>query len=578
MNRLSSMLGAMAVVAICVVFIFEFRPATNAQVGSGPTCAAEVHGTCIPTTEFWAAYRLLAPRGADEGRLRAMGFRRQVVEGLVDRQLLSEDAKRLGIAVSDDEVTRELAAGRAHVSLQADRLRQVGYALGLDENLVRLLPVKNPKTNKFDPKVYEREIRAITKMSPVDFRDFERKELLAERMRDVVRERVHVGESEAFEQFSSEKSTATIQDVRLDRRFFADVAVDKSPKAVAAWAEKNKADIDKAWETQKKMFQPECRVVRHILAKIDPEATDPDADKAKAKKRIEDAIARVNKGESFADVARDTSDDTSASDGGDLGCVPRGKTVKPFEDAAYSLDKGKMSGVVETQFGFHVLEVEQIAKGPDADKVAREYFVKDRYAKMEAERLSAEAAKQILAAVRGGKTLDDAVKAFVATLPRPAADKAKKADKAKADDAAAKADAKPGARFSIEEHPQRPTVETSMPFTVSGDPLPGAQPGTSVSAIAFGLKNPGDVPNDVIPMMDGYAVIQLKEKTAASKEDWEKNRDFYVSAMRSAKQSDALASYVKRLRDAAGAEIKLNPQVVNEPKPEDGAPPDDDGP
>jgi peptidyl-prolyl cis-trans isomerase D len=512
-----------------------------------------------------------------------MGFRRQVVEGLVDRQLLGEDAKRLGFAVSDDEVTRELAAGRAHVSLQAERLRQVGYALGLDENLVRLLPVKNPKTNKFDPKVYEREIRSITKMSPVDFRDFERKELLAERMRDVIRERVHVGESEAFEQFSSEKSTATIQDVRLDRRFFADVAVDKSPKAVDAWAEKNKADIDKAWDTQKKMFQPECRVVRHILARIDPEATDPDADKAKAKKRIEDAIARVSKGERFADVARETSDDTSASDGGDLGCVPRGKTVKPFEDAAYSLDAGKMSGVVETQFGFHVLEVEQIAKGPDAEKVARSYFVKDRYTKMEAERLSAEAAKQILAAVRSGKTMDEAVKAFVATLPRPAGDKAKKADeaKAKADDAtkgddAAKADAKPGARFSIEEHPQRPTVETSMPFTVSGDPLPGAQPGTSVSAIAFGLKKPGDVPNDVIPMTDGYAVIQLKEKTAASKEDWEKNRDYYVSAMRSAKQSDALAAYVKRLRDAAGTEIKLSPAVVNEPKPDaEGATPPD---
>ena len=64
------------------------------------------------------------------------------------------------------------------------------------------------------------------------------------------------------------------------------------------------------------------------------------------------------------------------------------------------------------------------------------------------------------------------------------------------------------------------------------------------------------MPNDILPLETGYAVIQLKEKTPASREDWEKNREFYVNAMRGAKQNDALVAYVKRLR------IK----IVGEPK------------
>lgn len=562
MNRLSSILGAMAVVAIALVFIIQFRPATGTQSAEGPTCAAEVGGKCIPTSHFTAAYRLIAPRNADSTQLRAMGLRRQVMEGLIDRQLLASDAKRLGIAVSDEEVTFELANGRGHVSLPADKLRQLGYALGLADDSIRFLPVKNPKTNKFDPKVYEKEIRLITKLSPVDFRDFQREELVADRMRDLVRQRVRIGESEAFEQFAREKSTATIESVKLDRRFFADVAVDPSPKAINAWASKNKEELDKIWASRKSQYLPECRVLRHVLARVDPEAVDPAAAKTQAKQRIEEALERVSKGESFASVARQLSEDPgSAARGGDLGCVKKGKMVKPFEDAAFSLAEGKLSGVVESEYGFHLIVVDKIAKDGEAEVLGHAQTARELYFAQESERLAAEAGKQILGAVKGGKSLADATNAYLASLAMPKDAKKDKDDK--------KGEASEPARPTAESHPLRPAVETSLPFSGSGDPLTGVRAGTSVAQLAFALDKPGDTPDDLVPLETGYAVIQLKEKAAATKEQWATDREFYVSAMTKAKQSDALAGYVKRLR--AGVEIKTNPSLIAEPKGDDPA-------
>ena len=112
MNKVSSVLGAAAVIAIAVVFIVQFRPATGAQAASGPVCAVEIRGSCVSSTHFWAAYRVLAPRNADAARLRSMGLRRQVIEGLVDRHLLVEDAKRLGVTIGTfDNETIQVTAG-----------------------------------------------------------------------------------------------------------------------------------------------------------------------------------------------------------------------------------------------------------------------------------------------------------------------------------------------------------------------------------------------------------------------------------------------------------------------------------
>ncbi|HSN97999.1 MAG TPA: peptidylprolyl isomerase [Candidatus Nanopelagicales bacterium] len=591
MNRLSQILGGAAVIAIAVVFIVQFQPGTGGPTsGAEISCAVEVRGDCIQSTDFWAAYRLIAPRNADAARLKSMGLRRIAAEGLYERWLLNEDAKRLGITVSDEDLTAELVAGRAHVSLPADKARQLAYSLGLfgEGELIRFLDVRNRQTKKFETKRYEREVRTVAKLSPPDFREFQKKELIAARMRDLVRSRVRVSEAEAFDQYAREKATRTIDYVRFDRRFFADLVADTSDKAVQAWADTNKAEIDRVWDARKAQYLPECRVTRHVLARTKPGADDVEAEKAKAKAKIERAEALLAKGVSFAEVARRLSDDTSAQLGGELGCVAKGRMVKPFEDKVFELKEGEVSGPVETEYGYHLIKVEKIGKEAEAEKLARQQIARELYLAHEGERLAAEAGKQVLAAVGGGKPLKDALDTYLATLTeaeearskdtkkdgaraakRETVEKAEKAEEKKdgeAKAAEAEGEIKENEKFTLATHPHRPTIETSLPFNIGGDPIPSVQDGTDVARIAFDLAKAGDVPKDLVQLANGYAVVQLKEITPVNQEQWAKDRETYMSAMRSAKQNDAVAGYIRRLKSTLGSEVKYDQKLITEPK------------
>lgn len=570
MNKLNSILGGAVVIAIGIVFIVQFRPASG-QPGSadaGPKCVAEVKGSCIESNYFFAAQRLISYAGIDGARQKSMGFRKQVAEGLIEQWALNQDAKRLGVMVSDDDVSAEIAAGRAHISLPADKAREMGAPIGIGEDLVSPLLVKDRKTKRFDAKLAEKDIRQRTRLSPAEFREFQRQELTAARMRDIIKQRVHVGENEAFEQFSSEKATATLDFARIERRFYADLVLDTSPKVVEAWAVQNKEELDKVWESRKAQFLPECRVTRHVLVKLSETASDDE--KAEAKKKAERLLERITKGEDFAEVARKTSDDSSAAHGGELGCAQKGKMVKPFEDAMMALGEGKVSGVVQSEFGFHILKVEKIAKDDAAEKLGRQQMTTEIYIQQESDRLATEGAKNILAAVRGGKSLKDALQAHLDEILPKAEAPAKDEKKAKKDDKKDEAlsDDKPA--MTAENHPSRPTIEATMPFNSSGAPIQGVRPGSEIARIAFSLEKPGAVPNDIVPLETGYAVIQLKEKAPASKEEWEKNREFYVSSMRGARQKGALVAYVKKLRSQVVGEPKFpNPTLLVDPTNKD---------
>jgi peptidyl-prolyl cis-trans isomerase C len=95
---------------------------------------------------------------------------------------------------------------------------------------------------------------------------------------------------------------------------------------------------------------------RHIL--IRAAAGDDKANK-ESENKIKAIIARLNKGEDFAKVANEVTEDPSGkADGGDLGYFTKDQMVPEFSEAAFKLDKGKISGPVKTQFGWHVIKVE----------------------------------------------------------------------------------------------------------------------------------------------------------------------------------------------------------------------------
>ena len=118
------------------------------------------------------------------------------------------------------------------------------------------------------------------------------------------------------------------------------------------------ADIEKFYEINPRFFKRDEQVkVRHILAGVPKDATPEQRDQARRK--IVDVAARVKAGESFEALARNHSDDATRQWGGELDEFARGHMAKSFEDAAFKLRPGEISGVVETASGFHLIKLEQ---------------------------------------------------------------------------------------------------------------------------------------------------------------------------------------------------------------------------
>jgi peptidyl-prolyl cis-trans isomerase C len=116
------------------------------------------------------------------------------------------------------------------------------------------------------------------------------------------------------------------------------------------------SDIRAFYENNPETFkQPERVKASHILIKVDPKA-DP-SQKAEAQKKIDLVSAKLQKGEDFGALAKEYSEGPSAPKGGDLGYFTRGQMVKPFEEAAFAMKPGEVSGMVETRFGYHLIKV-----------------------------------------------------------------------------------------------------------------------------------------------------------------------------------------------------------------------------
>ncbi|SFE23440.1 SurA N-terminal domain-containing protein [Paracidovorax konjaci] len=124
-------------------------------------------------------------------------------------------------------------------------------------------------------------------------------------------------------------------------------------------------------ENLERIAGKEERRASHILINASKDA--PAAEREKAKARATELLAQVRKAPgTFAEVARKSSQDTgSASSGGDLGFFARGAMVKPFEDAAFSMKKGDISDVVESDFGYHIIQLNDIKtpKQPSFEEV-----------------------------------------------------------------------------------------------------------------------------------------------------------------------------------------------------------------
>ena len=175
-------------------------------------------------------------------------------------------------------------------------------------------------------------------------------------------------------EFKKALSTMNLTEAELRFQFERDLAIRKllddqiGGKSVVSEKE-SRAHYDSNLESFKKSEQVRAS---HILIKVDPGADE--AKKAEARTKIESLQAKLKNGEDFGALAKEYSEGPSGPKGGDLGFFGRGQMVKPFEETAFTMKPGQVSGMVETRFGYHLIMV--IERTPESILSYEE--VKDR--------------------------------------------------------------------------------------------------------------------------------------------------------------------------------------------------------
>jgi peptidyl-prolyl cis-trans isomerase D len=291
----------------------------------------------------------------------------QQLEGLYARNILNQmvmqkeveyEAKRVGITISDKEL--------------ADRIRQyVPSAFNGDTFIGK--------------DAYAQEVRQRFQLTVPAFEELVRSSLVDERLHKFITDGISVGPAEVQEEFRVQN-----EKIKLDYALI-------KPEDLAAKINLDDSEIKSYFDQNKSKYQiPEKRVVRYALIDVNqirqntPVSDDElkaiyqqniqqyelpnrvhaehillmtvgktDAEVAEIKVKAEDILAQTKKkGANFEDLAKRYSEDPgSKAKNGDLGWIQQGQTVPEFEKTAFSLNKGETSGLVRTQYGFHIIKV-----------------------------------------------------------------------------------------------------------------------------------------------------------------------------------------------------------------------------
>ena len=132
-------------------------------------------------------------------------------------------------------------------------------------------------------------------------------------------------------------------------------------------------------------YKDEVKASHILISTVDDNGKElSEAKKKEAKKKAEEVLKKAKSGEEFSELAKEYSDDPgSAAKGGDLGYFTKGQMVQPFEEAAFSLKSGEISGLVESEYGYHIIKVyDKIDKQLTFDEVKDEIkktLTEDKY-------------------------------------------------------------------------------------------------------------------------------------------------------------------------------------------------------
>jgi peptidyl-prolyl cis-trans isomerase D len=312
----------------------------------GRDVVATVNGMDISAREFEEELRFRQDRmrqvmgqNFDVSQLDTPESRRAVLEGLIAQRLVASEAAQAKLTVSDQALVEAIH------SIPAFRGDDGSFSKSAYESVLRtqnppLTPAQFESRLRHDL-VLAQLARAVGEAAIASRSVAGRLAALEAQTREVAEARiptqqflprVKVDEAQAMAHYEANKD-----DFRTPERVKAEYVM-LSAEALAAQEPVTPDDVRKHWESA---YGPKLR------------------EKEEARKKAQAIAAEVRgKPASFAEVAkRESQDPGSKANGGDLGFSPRGSFVKPFEDALYRMKQGEVSGVIESEFGFHVIQL-----------------------------------------------------------------------------------------------------------------------------------------------------------------------------------------------------------------------------
>ncbi len=361
---------------ICLSMVWYLVPTGSTSAlsfgGPGQGVLATVGGEDVTTQEVDRQARQMLqqqfPRGGAQTSALLPYFAQQAAQTLINQKAILVEARRLGLRVTDDEVRDELQKN--------PQFAQAFF----------------PGGNFIGQEAYESILQEHDFTVPM-FEQSVKDEILFSKLHDLVAGGASISEAEIRRQFTRQNSKVKFDYAVLSREDLQK-EIHPTDAELNAYYEQNKANYNNAIPEKRKVsyvvidsaklsesttvtpqeledyynqHRDEFRVpeqvnVRHILIKTPtpgPDGkTDPKAVDA-ARQKAEDILKQLKAGGNFADLAKKNSEDPgSAKNGGSLGWIQRGRTVPEFEQAAFSLPKGGMSGLVQSSYGFHIIQVE----------------------------------------------------------------------------------------------------------------------------------------------------------------------------------------------------------------------------
>lgn len=278
-----------------------------------------------------------------------------IVNQLIETKAMAYKAREMGLRVSDQEL---------------------GDAIENEFSQV---------FGKFDESMY-RQVIAQQGMTVPDFERERREAILGMRLAALEMQSLVVTDEEARAEYQRKNLKVGLQYIQFDPKNFVS-KVDKNPALVKAYFDKNRslfrtpekrdlqlivgttADFVQSAQVSDAQLQQEYRDnadsyrlpervrVRHILIKTQGK---PKEDAPKLKAKAEDILKQLQHGGNFAELAKKNSEDPgSAEKGGELGWIVHGQTVPNFEKTAFSLKPGELSGIIDTEYGYHIIQAEE---------------------------------------------------------------------------------------------------------------------------------------------------------------------------------------------------------------------------